>query len=302
MRFRGVEIEGTYAEAFKMWGARLLITAESSRWARIAAVAASGFALSVIGCGCEAGIEEELAPEKTPDGRPGATVLLFASSRKDLEKQLLLRVGQGVMTCATTACFDGLDEGEESLVVGGKLRYFGDGFQGSKVIGGRRLWRIPVMDGEFLVEDRFSIRRGVGGGNFLILASSLEAGLASAEAAAEAMRKVKGTILPFPGGIVRSGSKVGSRYKFLSASTNSPYCPGLVSLVETSLPEGVNAVYELVIDGLDERSVAKAMAVGLEAAALPGVVALSAGNYGGGLGPFHFHLQEILSGKVGDLS
>lgn len=296
MRLHGVEIEETYAEAFKMWGTRLLITAESPHWARIAAEAASGFAISVIGCGCEAGIEEMLPPERTPDGRPGTAVLLFAPSRKDLEAQLVLRVGQGVMTCATTACFCGL-EGEEAVSVGGKLRYFGDGYQGSKVLGGRRYWRIPVMDGEFLVEDRFAIQRSVGGGNFLVLAETAASALASVEAAVAAMEPVGGAILPFPGGIVRSGSKVGSRYKFLSASTNSAYCPSLRSLVATELPETVNAVYEIVIDGLDEEAVRKAMKVGIEAAARPGVVRISAGNYGGSLGQYRFHLQEIVAGE-----
>lgn len=302
MLFRGVEIEKTYAEAFKMWGTRLVITAETEAWAQVAAEAASGFAISVIGCGCEAGIEDQIPPEKTPDGRPGVAVLLFASSRKDLEKQLVGRVGQGIMTCATTACFSGLD-GEETVPVGGKLRYFGDGYQGSKVIDGRRYWRIPVMDGEFLVEDRFAMQRSVGGGNFLILAETAVSALEAAEAAVSAMRSVKGTILPFPGGVVRSGSKVGSRYKFLSASTNSAYCPSLRSLVDSELPPEVQAVYEIVIDGLDETSVARSMKVGIEAAARPGVVRISAGNYGGSLGQFQFHLQEILSkGEGGDRS
>lgn len=298
MLFRGVEIEKTYAEAFKMWGTRLVITAETEKWAQVAAEAASGFAISVIGCGCEAGIEGPVPPEKTPDGRPGVAVLLFASSRKDLEKQLVGRVGQGIMTCATTACFSGLD-GDETVPVGGKLRYFGDGHQGSKVIDGRRYWRIPVMDGEFLVEDRFAMQRSVGGGNFLILADSAAAALEAAQSAVTAMRSVKGTILPFPGGVVRSGSKVGSRYKFLSASTNSAYCPSLRSLVDSELPPEVQAVYEIVIDGLDEAAVARAMKVGIEAAARPGVVRISAGNYGGSLGQFQFHLQEILSEEEG---
>jgi formylmethanofuran--tetrahydromethanopterin N-formyltransferase len=299
MRLGGVEIEETYAEAFKMWGARMRITAETSRWARTAAEAASGFALSVIGCGCEAGVEEEFPPDRSPDGRPGATVLLFASSRKDLEKQLLLRIGQGVMTCATTACYNGL-AGEEELVVGGKLRYFGDGFQGSKVLEGRRYWRIPVMDGEFLVEEKFGIRRSVGGGNFLILAASPRVGLEAAEAAAEAMRRVRGVVLPFPGGVVRSGSKVGSRYKFLSASTNTAYCPSLRPLVASDLPEGANSVYELVIDGLDEASIRRAMRVGIRAACREGVLRITAGNYGGKLGQYQFPLRELLREEAGE--
>ena len=150
MRVNGVEIEDTFAEAFAMWGARLLVTADTLEWARTAAAAATGFATSIIGCGCEAGVNELGPGEGTPDGRPGLAVLVFAMSRKDMEKQLLGRVGQTIMTCATTACYDGLTGGER-LTIGGKLRYFGDGFQRSKLLDDRRLWRVPVMDGEFVV-------------------------------------------------------------------------------------------------------------------------------------------------------
>jgi len=297
VRFAGVEIEDTYAEAFKMWGARLLVTGSSPEWARAAAEAAAGFAHSVIGCGCEAGVERFLSPEETPDGRPGATVLLFASSRKDLEKQLLLRVGQAVMTCPTSACYNAL-AGEEELSVGGKLRYFGDGWQGSKVLEGARFWRIPVMDGEFLVEDRFGIRRSIGGGNFLILGAEARAALEAAEAAVRVMRRVPGVILPFPGGIVRSGSKVGSRYKFLSASTNTSYCPSLRPLVESALPEGTNCVYEIVADGLEEDSLRQALRDGVKAACREGVCRISAGNYGGKLGQYVFTLRDLLGGDA----
>ncbi len=294
MRINGVEIEDTFAEAFKMWGARLIITAASHRWAMIAAQVTTGFATSVIGCGCEAGVECELPADQTPDGRPGVSALIFTPSRKNLEQQLLLRVGQGVMTCPTTACYNGL-ESETKVAVGGKLRYFGDGFQSSKLLEGRRFWRVPVMEGEFLVEESFGLQKGVGGGNFLVLGESEEATLAAAEAAVSAIRKVKGVILPFPGGIVRSGSKVGSRYKFLRASTNTPYCPTLRHLVDSALPEGVNSVLEIVIDGLTATGIREAMQVGIRAACRPGVVRISAGNYGGNLGQFHFHLHEILA-------
>ncbi len=294
MRINGVEIEDTFAEAFKMWGARLIITAVNRRWALIAAQVTTGFATSVIGCGCEAGIERELSSDETPDGRPGVSVLIFTPSRKGLGEQLLLRIGQGIMTCPTTACYNGLVS-QEQVDVGGKLRYFGDGFQSSKLLEGRRFWRVPVMEGEFLVEESFGLQKGVGGGNFLILGESTEATLAAAEAAVEAMRQVQGVILPFPGGIVRSGSKVGSRYRFLPASTNTAYCPTLRSLVDSALPEGVNSVLEVVIDGLTATAVREAMRVGVRAACRHGVVRISAGNYGGTLGQFQFHLREILT-------
>jgi formylmethanofuran--tetrahydromethanopterin N-formyltransferase len=288
----GVEIEDTYAEAFHMWAARLVITAVNGQWAQTAAHATIGFATSIIGCGCEGGIERELASTETPDGRTGVSLLLMTRSREDMEKQLPLRVGQGVMTCATTACFNGLDS-TETVSVGGNLRFFGDGFQISKLLDGRRFWRIPVMEGEFLVEDRFGIQRAVAGGNLLILGQTPEAALAAAEAAVSAIRKVNDVALPFPGGVARSGSKVGSRYKFLRASTNDAYCPTLRPLVKSALPEGVNCVLEIVIIGLTEMAIRSAMRVGAEAACRPGIVRISAGNYGGRLGKVLIGLQEL---------
>jgi formylmethanofuran--tetrahydromethanopterin N-formyltransferase len=292
MRMNGVEIEDTFAEAFRMWGARLIITAATPPWARTAAQVATGFATSVIGCGCEAGVERELAPEETPDGRPGASALFFVTSSKAMEQLLLLRIGQGVMTCPTTACFNGL-EGEKEIKVGASLRYFGDGFQSSKLLAGRRLWRIPVMEGEFLVDETFTMTRSVGGGNFLVLGENADTTLAAAEAAVSAMKGVRQVIMPFPGGIVRSGSKVGSTYRFLRASTNTAFCPTLRAQVETALPDGVNSVLEIIINGLSETSVREAMRVGIEAACQPGIVRISAGNYGGKLGQFQIALQEL---------
>jgi formylmethanofuran--tetrahydromethanopterin N-formyltransferase len=295
MHINGVEIEDTFAEAFKMWGARLIVTAVNPRWALTAARVTTGFATSVIACGCEAGVEGVIPGDETPDGRPGISILIFTTGRKAMEDQLMLRVGQCIMTCPSTACFNGL-ESEERLKIGGTLRYFGDGFQISKLLGGRRFWRIPVMDGEFLVEESFGIKKAVGGGNFLILGQDSKAALEAAERAVEAIERVKGVVLPFPGGIVRSGSKVTSRYKFLPASTNTAFCPTLRRQTESELPDGVNAVQEVVIDGLDEQAVREAMRVGIQAASRPGVVRITAGNYGGALGQFQFHLREIMGG------
>lgn len=290
-------IEDTFAEAFPMTAARLLVTAETPGWARIAAQEATGYAASVIGCDAEAGIECELPPGETPDGRPGVSLLLFAFNREALEKAAINRVGQCVLTCATTACYNGLPVvKDKSIRIGGNLRFFGDGFQSSKKLDARRFWRVPVMDGEFTCEDRFGTVKGVAGGNLLILGESQGAALEAAEAAAEAIRTVPGVILPFPGGVVRSGSKVGSRYKQLRASTNDAYCPTLRGLVASALPEGVQAVYEIVIDGLDLSTVEQAMRSGISAACRPGVVRITAGNYGGTLGPFHLHLHKLLGG------
>jgi formylmethanofuran--tetrahydromethanopterin N-formyltransferase len=299
LTIRGTEIEDTFAEAFPMTAARLVVTAATDRWARAAAAAATGYAASVIGCDAEAGLERVLVPDETPDGRPGVALLMFAFSRDALHKAVVNRVGQCVLTCPTTACYNGLPVDEKKIKVGGNLRFFGDGWQASKLLEGRRYWRIPVMDGEFTCEDVFGTVKGVAGGNFLILAESPAAALAAAEAATDAIARVPGVILPFPGGVVRSGSKVGSKYKALRASTNDAYCPTLRGVVNSALPDGVNAVYELVIDGIDLAAVAAATRAGVLAACGPGVRRISAGNYGGKLGPHHLRLHEIVGASAG---
>ena len=298
MLVRGVLIEDTFAEAFTMRVARLIITGGTPRWAREAGLKLTGFATSVIGCKCEAGIERELSETETPDGRPGVSVLFLTMDKESLPQQLISRIGQTVLTCPTTACFEGLPDEPDRLPVGKALRVFGDGFQGSKVIGGKRYWRVPVMEGEFLVEETFGMQKGVGGGNFLILARDADAALAAAEAAVDAMANHPGVVLPFPGGVVRSGSKVGSkRYKKMVATTNDAFCPTLRALTESQLPEGVNSVLEIVLDGTDAPAIAAAMRLGIDAACRPGVQAITAGNYGGKLGPHHFHLRRIMGGE-----
>jgi formylmethanofuran--tetrahydromethanopterin N-formyltransferase len=294
MELHGAEVEDTFAEAFTMWGARIVITAETPGWAAEAARSLTGFATSVIGCKCEAGAERALDPAATPDGRPGVSALLFAPDRDGLAKRLVERVGQCVLTCPTTACFNGLDADEE-VDVGGKLRFFGDGWQASKVLAGRRYWRVPVMEGEFLVEERFGAVKGVGGGNLIVMGEDVARALGATEAAVAAMRAVPGAIMPFPGGIARSGSKVGSRYKALIASTNHPLCPTLRGQIDDSdVPAGIGSVFEIVIDGLAPEPVRDAMRAGLHAAARAGARRITAGNYGGSLGKHHFHLRELL--------
>ncbi len=297
LEIQGVRIRDTFAEAFDMWAASAIVTARSPAWAAEAARCLTGFATSVIGCKVEAGVEAELALGSTPDGRPGVSVLLFAFDRDGVGKRLVERIGQTVLTCPTTACFDGLPAAAARISVGGQLRFFGDGFQASKMLDGRRYWRVPVMEGEFLVEDSFGAQPAVGGGNFLIAARSANAALAGAEAAVAAMRRLPGVVLPFPGGVVRSGSKVGSRrYKALIASTNDAYCPTLRGRlgVNSEVPPEANSVLEIVVNGLDRAAVATALAAGIEAACVPGVVEISAGNYGGKLGKHLFHLRELV--------
>lgn len=302
----GVTVDDGFAEAFPMKATRLVITAHNLTWALNAAVAATGFATSVIACGCEAGIERELPPEETPDGRPGVSVLIFSMSGKELAKQVERRVGQCVLTCPTTAVFAGLAPGakpEDDIALGKNLRFFGDGWQISKVIAGQRYWRIPVMDGEFLAQETTAVTKGVGGGNLLLLARDTDAALAVSEAAVQAMKRLPNVIMPFPGGVVRSGSKVGSKYPSLGASTNDAFCPSLYGLVAKSeiTPE-TRCVMEIVIDGLTEADVGAAMRAGMEAGlaigAAGGLLRISAGNYGGKLGPFHFHLHRLMGVKA----
>ena len=301
MLINGVQIDDTFAEAFNMRGTRVIITAQNLKWAYHAANAMTGFATSVIGCGVEAGIERELTVEETPDGRAGISILMFAMGSKVLIQQLETRMGQCILTCPTAAAFAGIAS-EDHINLGKNLRFFGDGYQTSKLIANKRYWRIPVMDGEFLCEETTGMVRAIGGGNFLILATSQPLALAAAEVAIDAMKKIPNVIMPFPGGVVRSGSKVGSRYKTMFASTNDAFCPTLKGLTNTELSPEIESVMEIVIDGISFADITKAMQVGIQAicnlGAASGVKRISAGNYGGKLGPHHFKLHEIMVGSV----
>jgi formylmethanofuran--tetrahydromethanopterin N-formyltransferase len=301
MIINGVQIDETYAEAFNMRGTRVIITAQNLKWAYHAANAMTGFATSVIGCGVEAGIERELSETETPDGRPGVSILMFAMGSKVLMQQLETRMGQCILTCPTAAAFSGIDS-EDKINLGKNLRFFGDGYQTSKLISAKRYWRVPVMDGEFLCEESTGMVRAIGGGNFLILATSQPAALAAAEAAIIAMKKIPNVIMPFPGGVVRSGSKVGSKYKTMFASTNDAFCPTLKGVTNTELSPEIESVMEIVIDGIGFDDIAEAMRVGIQAicdlGAASGVKRISAGNYGGKLGPHHFKLHEVMSSKA----
>ena len=293
-------IEDTFAEMFPMWAGRILITAENEKWALTAARAATGFAASIIMSPAEAGIEGVISPDKTPDGRTGTLIQIYHRTRRELRTQMVQRISQCVMTCPTTAAFDALPEAKRRLKVGRSIRLFGDGFQRRDAIWGRKVWRIPVMEGEFVVEDRFGAMRAVAGGNFLILAESRKAGLQAAEEAVNAIfQRAEGVILPFPGGVCRSGSKAGSMKYKLNASTFHQFCPRLKKIVpDSQVPENVNSVYEIVINGLNVNAIKQAMAAGIRAAIkVAGVVNISAGNYGGKLGPYRAYLKEVLEMK-----
>jgi formylmethanofuran--tetrahydromethanopterin N-formyltransferase len=294
MKAGGISIDDTFAEAFGMSATGVAITADSLRWARQAAVTMSGFGTSVIGAGAEVGIDRELKPEETPDGRPGVRVLLFGFSPESVGPQLKTRVGQCVLTSPGSACYAGV-ESDKRIGLGQGPRFFGDGFQTAKRLGKKRYWRVPVMDGEFVIEETTGlVTDAVGGGNLIILGNDRAGLLAAAEGAVDAIGNVPDVITPFPGGIVRSGSKVGSKYKGAVASTNDAFCPTLRAVTDSALPESVNSVLEIVINGVDADAITRAMRLGIDAACREGVVSISAGNYGGKLGPHHFHLRRIM--------
>lgn len=301
--YNGVEIDDTFAEGFSMWGSRIIITARNLKWAIIAANNMTGFATSVISCDCEAAIEKELDPEDTPDLRPGVSVLIFGFSRSRLSNPMLNRIGQCVLTCPTTAIYNGIpeEEADDMLDIGKSMRFFGDGYQAKMRmddgwLGKRRYWRIPVMEGEFLVEEKFGAKRAVAGGNFLVMGADSECTLKASEEAIEAINTISGVITPFPGGLCRSGSKVGSQYSFLRASTNTPFCPSIKnSFPDSKIPDSVNSVIEIVINGLDEESVKLAMGVGIKAATkVKGVKKITAVNFEGKLGKFQISLKDVL--------
>ena len=297
-----VKVQDTFAEMFALWAGRVLITAQNEKWAQIAAGLTTGFATSVIAASAEAAIERPVPADQTPDKRPGVLIQIYNRDRFELKHQLMERIGQCTLTCPTTAAFNGLT-GKRTLNVGSSLRYFGDGFQKKAMVGGRKCWKIPVMEGNFIVEDGFGAMEAIAGGNFMIFAATQEAGLKASEAAAEAIRKnVPDVIMIFPGGVCRAGSKAGSLKYKLKASTNHPYCPTLRTLVPDSVvPEGVTCVYEIVINGLTLDAIKNAMKVGVTAAvAVPGVVKISSGNYGGKLGPYKAYLRDAIGAPALD--
>lgn len=280
-----------------MVAGRLLVTATNEKWAIVAGKTATGFASSIIMSPAEAGFEGAVvSPERTPDGRPGVFIQIWHRSRRELKVQMITRIGQCILTCPTTAAFDAMPDAKRALKIGRALRKFGDGFQKKDRLGDRTVWRIPVMEGEFVIEDKFGVRKGVAGGNFIVMADSQGSALEAAEKAVEAIGTVEGVVLTFPGGICRSGSKVGSLKYKLPASTNHPFCPALrESVPESKVPESVKSVYELVFNGIDIEIVKKATGLGVMAAArTPGVVKITAVNFGGKLGPYQIRLVDAL--------
>ena len=298
MELNGVQIEDTFAEAFPIKIARVLITGATKKWALVAAQEATGFGTSVIMCPAEAGIEKVVTGDETPDGRPGAYIQICTFGYKSLEEQLLKRLGQCVLTAPTAAMWNGLPKAEKQFDTGFKLKFFGDGFESETNIGGRKAYKIPMMQGDFVAEHNIGAQDAVAGGNFFIMAENQMAALAAAENAVDAIALEDGTITPFPGGIVASGSKVGSiNYsKFMKATTNEKFSPSIKAKIkDTLVPSDVKAIFEIVINGLSVEDISRSMKAGIHAAVtVPGVKKITAGNYGGTLGPFKFHLKDMI--------
>jgi formylmethanofuran--tetrahydromethanopterin N-formyltransferase len=295
-------VDDTYAEAFRSIYAEVLITARDRRWLDHAIAAVTGNASSSILCDCEAALDRYVGPGggtyPTPDGRPGALVQFHMPRfRKDrveaLERVLLVRLSQNVLTCATASCFCP-DPGENRYRLGRKIAFFGDGHQFRDVRHGRRVWVVPILGGEFVIDRRFGWHDGLMGGNLWFMGRDVDSALLAAERAAEAVAQVPGVIMPFPGGIAASGSKAGSRYKFSVASTYEAYCPTLrEKLGEGSkVPAGVGSVMEIIINGKDLPTIARATQAAIAASVeTPGLLRISAGNYGGRLGKSFIYLH-----------
>jgi formylmethanofuran--tetrahydromethanopterin N-formyltransferase len=296
MHIGPTQIIDTYAEAFGARYARLIITAADDYWLDAALASITGYGTSVLGCDAEAGIERRLAAATSPDGRPAASVLLFAFTTETVTQAAQHRTAQCILTCPSTACYNGLPDTGESFSLGKYLRYFGDGFEKREACGkDRQVWSVPVMDGEFIIEATAGVAKGIAGGNIILQGASQKLALDAARRAAAAIAPLPGVITPFPGGVCRSGSKVGSKYKALLASTADSYCPTLRGQTKSELVAGAECAYEIVIDGSDLPSIAAALRAAIEAAAGDGVLAIGAGNYGGRLGKHNFHLHELFA-------
>ncbi|HVN66640.1 MAG TPA: formylmethanofuran--tetrahydromethanopterin N-formyltransferase [Methanomicrobiales archaeon] len=296
MEINGVIIEDTYAEAFPSWISEVLITAATRYLAHEAGEHATGFASSLIGSGVEAGIDRYLSPNDTPDGRPGCIILMAHPDKQQLKNQALQRLAECVLTAPTAAIFDGFPDTPEKIPV--RLHFYGDGYEYQTQVGNRNVWAIPIMGGEFIVEENIGIVQGIAGGNFLIMGTDQMSTLTAGQAAVEVIDATDGAAASFPSGVTGSGSKVGSRkYKFMKATTNDAFCPTIKEKNPNSLvPDGVKAIFEIIIDGVSMEVVKRAMADGIRAACrTPGVTHISAGNYGGTLGPYKFYLHELLS-------
>ncbi len=290
----GTKILDTYAEAFPVWLSRVIITAATREWAYKAAVEATGFATSKIGCPCEAGIEGYLSKKETPDGRAGVSILI-CSDKKTMKSNVASRISQCILPAPTASAYDGFPEAGSRFYI--RMHYFGDTYEEQCSINGRKCWKIPIMEGNYTGEERFGTVKGIAGGNFLVMGKNQKSALSGIEAAADAVAGLNGVITSFAGGIVASGSKVGSKnYRFpMPASTNHVWCPTLKGKIgDSNVPEGVGSVYEIVMNGISENHIRAAMKAGILAATETGrVMFIGASNFEGKLGQYRFYLHDL---------
>jgi formylmethanofuran--tetrahydromethanopterin N-formyltransferase len=290
----GTEILDTYAEAFPVWLSRVVITAATQEWAYKAAVEATGFATSKIGCPCEAGIERYLNKKETPDGRDGVSILICAD-KKTMKSNVASRISQCILPAPTASAYDGFPDAGSRFYI--RMHYFGDTYEERCSVNGRKCWKIPIMEGNYIGEERFGTIKGIAGGNFLVMGKNQKSALSGIEAAADAVAGLDGVITSFAGGIVASGSKVGSKnYRFpMPASTNHAWCPTLKGKIgDSNVPEGVGSIYEIVMNGIDETHVRSSMKAGIQAATETGrVMYIGASNFEGKLGQYRFFLHDL---------
>lgn len=285
-----------------MYIGRFVVTASTKRWALASAQEAKGLGVSAtLGPG-EAGIEREVSIDESPDHRPGYILDVGHRDRKELEYWLIARIRKGVVPVPTASAYDAMPKENAQYYVEAKgtpIQIFGDGYEEIVERYGRVLYKIPRMDGFFYIETKFGVARGIAGANFLILGESQAAALMAAEVAVDAIGEIAYVFDPCAGGIAASGTKVGGRmYKEAVATTNDAYCSVIRDKVGASskIPMGVNCVYEIFFNGLDQTHLERAMKVGIEAATtVPGVKRISAGNYGGNLGSILLSLRKILN-------
>jgi formylmethanofuran--tetrahydromethanopterin N-formyltransferase len=291
----GTEIIDTFAEAFPVWLSRVIITAATRQWAYKAAVEATGFATSKIGCPCEAGIERYLKNKETPDGRVGVSILICAE-KKNIKSNVASRISQCVLPAPTASAFDGFPEAGSRFSI--RMHYFGDTYEERCIVNGRKCWKIPIMEGSYVGEERFGTQKGIAGGNFLVMGKNQVSALSGVEAAVDAIAGLKGVITSFAGGVVACGSKVGSKnYRFpMPASTNHIWCPTLKGKIgDSKVPDGIGSVYEIVLNGIDDVHIRAAMKTGILAATeTGGVMYIGASNFEGKLGQYRFYLHDIL--------
>jgi formylmethanofuran--tetrahydromethanopterin N-formyltransferase len=298
LKVNGVPVEDTFCETFTVRIARILITSVNRKWALESALEAKGLGRSATIPPSEASIETEAQPEKTPDRRPGFIIQVIDRRLEQLRKWLIIRIRKGVIPYPKTNVFDALptEMAEEFVDVRGTvIQTFGDGFEEETEAYGRKVFRIPRMDGWFHVERKFGIAKGVAGAMFLILANSDKAALKAAERAVEGIKNVPYVV----GKFAASGTKVGGKkYKNAIATINDAYCPCLTQNKERKIPKEVKCVYEVIVSGLRPEAVSRALKVGIEnATKVHGVLKITATNYGGTLGKGKIFLHSLFQTK-----